>query len=77
MWRDETNDELSFKDLALIECVMLLALSTGQRAQTLKALDLNSLFDDIDENKITFTFEQDTQNLLTWFLSGCRNLCVY
>ena len=37
---------------------MLLALSTGQRAQTLKALDLNSLFDDIDENKIAFTFDK-------------------
>ena len=57
LFRNKTNDELSLKDLT-VKCVMLLALSTGQRAKTLTALDLSNLHENEVENKITFTFDK-------------------
>lgn len=51
--RNKHNKEISLKDLTH-KCLMLLALSTGQRAQTLTALNLENLL--LGENKISFTF---------------------
>lgn len=53
--RSKNNNEISLRDLSM-KCLMLLALCTGQRAQTLRALNLNNLHK--GESKITFTFSE-------------------
>ena len=55
--RKKTNSNISLKDLTL-KCLMLLALSTGQRAQTLAALDLNNLTARNDSKNMVFTFDK-------------------
>ena len=55
--RIKVNDQISLKELTL-KCIMLLALSTGQRAQTLAALDLNNLERRGDNRNIVFTFDK-------------------
>ena len=48
-------ETLSFKDLSK-KLVMLLALSSAQRVQTLQALNINNM--SIEETKIVFTVAQ-------------------
>ena len=55
--RKKTNSNISLKDLTL-KCLMGLALSTGQRAQTLAALDLNNLTARNDSKNMVFTFDK-------------------
>ena len=47
---------LSFKDLSKKKLVLLVALSSAQRLQTLKALNTNNM--SIEETKIVFTVVQ-------------------
>lgn len=53
--RNKINSELTLKELSQ-KCLMLLALCTGQRAQTLTALNLDNLIK--EENRFTFTFSK-------------------
>lgn len=54
--RLKINRTISLKELTL-KCVMLIALCTGQRAQTLAAIDLDNLVTDSQGNMV-FTFDK-------------------